>query len=131
MQVMNINLRPKKCSGQSRYGRYGSYATVIITPSNADAFQLTARTLARQLNSIVKSCQEFLTCLLTDISKTKYMIISRSHLIASALSCTPLEQVREHTDNGDLLESKIASLLLNSESLEEVAQLKYLGVTIT
>ena len=24
---MNINLRPKKCSGQSRYGRYGSYAT--------------------------------------------------------------------------------------------------------
>ena len=26
---MNINLRPKKCSGQSRYGRYGSYATVI------------------------------------------------------------------------------------------------------
>ena len=29
MQVMNINLRPKKCSGQSRYGRYGSYATAI------------------------------------------------------------------------------------------------------
>ena len=26
---MNINLRPKKCSGQSRYGRYGSYATEI------------------------------------------------------------------------------------------------------
>ena len=24
---MNINLRSKKCSGQSRYGRYGSYAT--------------------------------------------------------------------------------------------------------
>ena len=24
---VNINLRPKKCSGQSRYGRYGSYAT--------------------------------------------------------------------------------------------------------
>ena len=24
---MNINLRPKKCSGQSRYSRYGSYAT--------------------------------------------------------------------------------------------------------
>ena len=35
---MNINLRPKKCSGQSRYGRYSSYATGhgcicdIITP---------------------------------------------------------------------------------------------------
>ena len=27
---MNINLRPKKCSGQSRYGRYGSYATEMI-----------------------------------------------------------------------------------------------------
>ena len=25
---MNINFWPKKCSGQSRYGRYGSYATV-------------------------------------------------------------------------------------------------------
>ena len=25
---MNINLRPTKCSGQSRRGRYGSYATV-------------------------------------------------------------------------------------------------------
>ena len=24
---MNINFQPKKCSGQSRYGRYGSYAT--------------------------------------------------------------------------------------------------------
>ena len=24
---MNINFRPKKCSGQSRNGRYGSYAT--------------------------------------------------------------------------------------------------------
>ena len=38
MLVMNINLRPKKCSGQSRYGRYSSYATGhgcicdIITP---------------------------------------------------------------------------------------------------
>ena len=29
MQVININLQPKKCSGQSRYGRYGSYATEI------------------------------------------------------------------------------------------------------
>ena len=28
---MNINLRPKKCSGQSRYGRYGSYATADCT----------------------------------------------------------------------------------------------------
>ena len=27
---MNINFRPIKCSGQSRYGRYGSYATVIL-----------------------------------------------------------------------------------------------------
>ena len=26
---MNINFRPKKCSGQSRYGRYGSYATAF------------------------------------------------------------------------------------------------------
>ena len=26
---MNINLRSKMCSGQSRYGRYGSYATVL------------------------------------------------------------------------------------------------------
>ena len=26
-KVVNINFRPKKCSGQSRYGRYGSYAT--------------------------------------------------------------------------------------------------------
>ena len=30
MQVMIINLRPKKCSVQSRYGRYGSYATDSI-----------------------------------------------------------------------------------------------------
>ena len=30
MQVMNINLRPKKCSGQSLYGRYGSYAIEFI-----------------------------------------------------------------------------------------------------
>ena len=29
---MNINLRPKKCSGQSRYGRYGSYATALKGP---------------------------------------------------------------------------------------------------
>ena len=33
--------------------------------------------------------------------------------------------------NGDLLKGKITSLLLNSDSLEEVAQFKYLGVTIT
>ena len=26
---MNINLQPKKCSGESRYSRYGSYATVF------------------------------------------------------------------------------------------------------
>ena len=26
-QYPNINFRPKKCRGQSRYGRYGSYAT--------------------------------------------------------------------------------------------------------
>ena len=66
-------------------------------------------------------------------SKTKYMIISRSHSIASALRCngTPLEQVREHTVNNDLMEGKITSLLLNSESLEEVAQFKYLGITIS
>ena len=32
-EVMNINFRPKKCSGQSRYGRYGSYATVLATCS--------------------------------------------------------------------------------------------------
>jgi len=38
------------------------------------------------------------------ISKTKYMIISRSHSIASVLRCngTPLEQVREHTVNSNL-----------------------------
>ena len=61
------------------------------------------------------------------------MIISRSHSIAPALRCngTPLEQVREHTVNGDLMEGKITSLLLNSESIEEVAQFKYIGVTIT
>ena len=41
----------------------------------------------------------------------------------------PFEQVREHTVNGDLVEGKITSLLLNSDSLEEVAQFKYLGVT--
>ena len=29
MQVININLQPKKCSGQSCYGRYGSYTTEI------------------------------------------------------------------------------------------------------
>ena len=31
MQVMNNihNLLPEKCSGQSRYGRYGSYATAL------------------------------------------------------------------------------------------------------
>ena len=58
-----------------------------------------------------------------NISKTKYMIILRSHSIAPALRCngTSLEQVREHTVNGDLMEGKITSLLLNSESLEEVA----------
>ena len=26
-RVMNINIRAEKCSGQSRYSRYGSYAT--------------------------------------------------------------------------------------------------------
>ena len=32
---MNINFWPKKCSGQSRYGRYGSYATgsVVVVDS--------------------------------------------------------------------------------------------------
>ena len=29
MQGMNINLRPKKCSGQSHCGRYSSYATAL------------------------------------------------------------------------------------------------------
>ena len=68
-----------------------------------------------------------------NISKTKYMIISRSHAITSALRCndTPLERVREHTVNGDLMEGKITSLFLNNDSLEEVTQFKYLGVTIT
>ena len=33
-------------------------------------------------------------------------------------------QVREHTDNGNLMEGKITSLLLNSDSLEEVATLE-------
>ena len=28
-QLININLRPKKCSGQSRYSRYGSHATAV------------------------------------------------------------------------------------------------------
>ena len=28
---MNINFRPKKCIGQSRYGRYGFYATVFTS----------------------------------------------------------------------------------------------------
>ena len=42
-----------------------------------------------------------------NISKTKYMIISRNHAITSALRCndTPLERVREHTVNGDLMET--------------------------
>ena len=31
MQVMNINLRPKKCSSQSRYGRYGATAKKVHT----------------------------------------------------------------------------------------------------
>ena len=59
--------------------------------------------------------------------------ISRSHAITSALRCndTPLERVREHTVNGDLMEGKITSLFLNNDSLEEVTQFKYLGVTIT
>ena len=35
MQVMNINLRLKKCSGQSRYGRYGSYATATEEASTS------------------------------------------------------------------------------------------------
>ena len=66
-------------------------------------------------------------------SKTKYMIISRSHAITSALRCddTPLERVREHTVNGDLMEGKITSIFLNNDSLEEVTQFKFLGVTIT
>ena len=38
---------------------------------------------------------------------------------------------REHTVNGNLMEGKIFSLLLNGESLEEVAQFEYFGVTIT
>ena len=44
-----------------------------------------------------------------NISKTKYMIISRGHSIASALRCngTPFEQVREHTVNGDLVEPQL------------------------
>ena len=56
-----------------------------------------------------------------NISKTKYMIILRSHSTASALRCngTPLEQVRELTVNGDLTEGNITSLLLNSESLKK------------
>ena len=37
MQVMNTNFRPKKCSGQSRYGRYGSYATAIQVHINSDS----------------------------------------------------------------------------------------------
>ena len=36
----------------------------------------------------------------------------------------PEMQVREHTDNGNLMEGKITSLLLNSDSLEEVATLE-------
>ena len=68
-----------------------------------------------------------------NISKTKYMVISRSYVITSALRCndTPLERVREHTVNGDLMEGKITSLFLNNDSLEEVTQFKYLGVIIT
>ena len=68
-----------------------------------------------------------------NISKTKYMIISRSYAITSALRCndTPLERVREHTVNGGLMEGKITSLFLNNDFLEEVSQFKYLGVTIT
>ena len=44
-----------------------------------------------------------------NISKTKCMIISHSHSIASVLRCngTPLEQVRELTVNGDLMEGQI------------------------
>ena len=29
-RLLNINFRLKKCSGQSRYGRYGSYATAYL-----------------------------------------------------------------------------------------------------
>ena len=32
---MNINLRPKKCSGQSRYGRYGRYGSYATVNYNA------------------------------------------------------------------------------------------------
>ena len=38
---------------------------------------------------------------------------------------------REHTVNEDLMEGKTTSLFLNNDSLEEVTQFKYLGVTIT
>ena len=64
-----------------------------------------------------------------NISKT----ISRSHAITSALRCndTPLERVREHIVNGNLMVGKITSLFLNNNSLEGVTQFKYLGVTIT
>ena len=68
-----------------------------------------------------------------NISKTKYMIISRGYAITSALRCndTPLERVMEHTVNGDLMEGKITSLFLNNDSLEDIPQFKYRGVTIT
>ena len=36
---MNINLRPKKCSRQIRYGRYSSYAT--------EQFQETSETVKK------------------------------------------------------------------------------------
>ena len=68
-----------------------------------------------------------------NISKTKCMIISSGYAITSALRCndTPLERVREHTVNGDLMEGKITSLFLNNDSLEDITQFKYRGVTIT
>ena len=37
---MNINFRPKKCSGQSRYGRYGSYATEVLYTVSADLVEI-------------------------------------------------------------------------------------------
>ena len=96
---------------------------VVDNPEDLGVLQLDIDTISEWVST------HYLTL---NISKTKYMIISHSHLIASALRCngTPLEQVREHTVNGDLMEGKTTSLLLNSESLE-VAQFKYLGVTLT
>ena len=38
---MNINLQPKKCSGQSRYGHYGSYATVMVVNPHSKWLEVT------------------------------------------------------------------------------------------